>query len=349
MKTLACEMCNSTNVLKKDGVYICQSCGTKYSVEEARKMMVDGLVEVVGTVEIDSSKELTNLYQIARRAKNDDNSENAQKYYDMILVKDPNNWEANFYVVYFKAMSCKVAEIWNAANSISNSIDTVLQLVKENVTDLNEQRDVIEELYLRLSIISNMLYVGATNHYEGIDESIKYSYIQEYVNNAAAATDIMYIAGDQIEAIFDDIYGGLCATAWEKGIEMHNGYIKLLQDKVANKQVILNYVEKVKKYNSTYQVPFVDTSSGGCYIATVVYGSYDCSQVWTLRRFRDNILDKTWYGRGFIYIYYAISPILVKWFGNMNLFKIVWQLPLDILVNKLQSKGIKDTPYYDKY
>ncbi len=28
----------------------------------------------------------------------------------------------------------------------------------------------------------------------------------------------------------------------------------------------------------------------GCYIATCVYGSYDCPEVWTLRRFRDDVL-----------------------------------------------------------
>ena len=39
---------------------------------------------------------------------------------------------------------------------------------------------------------------------------------------------------------------------------------------------------------------------GGCYIATCVYGSYDCPEVWTLRRYRDYTLDLTWYGRTFI-------------------------------------------------
>ena len=42
--------------------------------------------------------------------------------------------------------------------------------------------------------------------------------------------------------------------------------------------------------------------SDGCYVATAVYGSYDCPQVWTLRRFRDNALAKTWYGRACIRI-----------------------------------------------
>ena len=41
MKQLTCEMCGGTDLLKQDGVFVCQSCGTKYSVEEAKKLMVD--------------------------------------------------------------------------------------------------------------------------------------------------------------------------------------------------------------------------------------------------------------------------------------------------------------------
>ena len=81
MKQLTCEMCGSTDLVKQDGVFVCQSCGTKYSVEEAKKMMVEGTVDVSGsTVKIDTSDELENLYQIARRAKNEKNAENAAKY-----------------------------------------------------------------------------------------------------------------------------------------------------------------------------------------------------------------------------------------------------------------------------
>ena len=55
---------------------------------------------------------------------------------------------------------------------------------------------------------------------------------------------------------------------------------------------------------SSYSYPRSYSSSssdccGGCYVATCVYGSYDCPQVWTLRRFRDDTLGSTWYGRAF--------------------------------------------------
>lgn len=88
-------------------------------------------------------------------------------------------------------------------------------------------------------------------------------------------------------------------------------------------------------------------SSGGCYIATCVYGSYDCPPVWTLRRYRDDILAKTAVGRAFIKTYYAISPKLVKWFGNTSWFKKMWKAPLDRLVSRLNNSGIENTSYKD--
>ena len=96
------------------------------------------------------------------------------------------------------------------------------------------------------------------------------------------------------------------------------------------------------------QAPETKPKAGGCYVATCVYGSYNCPEVWTLRRYRDNNLASTWYGRLFIRTYYAISPTLVKRFGNTNWFKRICKGRLDRMVSKLRAKGIEDTPYEDK-
>ena len=50
--------------------------------------------------------------------------------------------------------------------------------------------------------------------------------------------------------------------------------------------------EKAEKNKITNSQTTVATNSnsgntGGCYVATCIYGSYDCPQVWTLRRYRD--------------------------------------------------------------
>lgn len=86
----------------------------------------------------------------------------------------------------------------------------------------------------------------------------------------------------------------------------------------------------------------------GCYVATAVYGSYDCPEVWTLRRFRDYNLATTFFGRLFIMLYYAISPTLVKWFGDTKWFKRMWKSALDKMVENLKQKGYESTPYEDK-
>lgn len=109
-------------------------------------------------------------------------------------------------------------------------------------------------------------------------------------------------------------------------------------------EAIIKGKAKTKKKSSQ-----TSNNNSGCYIATAVYGSYDCPEVWTLRRYRDDVLDNTKCGRLFIRGYYAISPTLVKWFGKTNWFKKTLISPLNRFVNKLNKNGIANTPYKDKY
>lgn len=93
---------------------------------------------------------------------------------------------------------------------------------------------------------------------------------------------------------------------------------------------------------------YKNTNDEGCYVATCVYGSYDCPEVWTLRRFRDNTLAASRLGRAFIKLYYAVSPTIVKKYGKTTWFKQFWKSILDKLVHRLNRKGVEDTPYKDR-
>ena len=114
-------------------------------------------------------------------------------------------------------------------------------------------------------------------------------------------------------------------------------YAQLILEIDPNNVEAKGYLTRVTKENS----------SKGCYIATAVYGSYDCPQVWTLRRYRDNRLSKTWYGRFFISMYYSVSPMLVKLIGDKRWFKKICKLRLDRFVRKLKEEGVPDTSYQD--
>lgn len=156
MQKMQCEMCGSTDIIKQDGVYVCQYCGCKYTPEEAKKLL--------GTVRIDNTERLANLYQLARRAKDENNTTLAAKYYNQIVVENPNDWEAVFYSTYYTAMGCKIAEITTAATTITNNFPTVFKLIAENVQE-EKRSDIYVEISTRISTLSQILENAAVEHY----------------------------------------------------------------------------------------------------------------------------------------------------------------------------------------
>ena len=87
-----------------------------------------------------------------------------------------------------------------------------------------------------------------------------------------------------------------------------------------------------KKVGSTIS----SATGGGCYIATMAYGDYNHPQVMILREFRDENLKSTVLGRSFIYIYYAISPHLVKLLKNQKYINKIIRKILDQFIKRLK-------------
>jgi hypothetical protein len=169
MKAIVCEMCNSNDVIKQDGLYVCQCCGTKYSPEEAKKLLVElsGTVDVSGsTVKIDHSGLADNYLLLARRAAEEGNDEKAAKYYELLAVNRPNSWEANFYSVYHQACMCEADQIADAAYKVANSIPNTLRLIRSEVPEA-DQKEAYTEVAENVSTLREELYRQAAEHYLG--------------------------------------------------------------------------------------------------------------------------------------------------------------------------------------
>lgn len=213
MKRLTCEMCGSTDLIKQDGVFVCQTCGCKYSIEEAKKMMVEGTVDVSGsTVKVDNERKIENLRTLADRAKAEGDTETAAKYFEELLKEDPNNWEANFYTIYYAAHNIKIAQIGSAANRVSNIIDTVFGLIKETLATQEEQNAAKEEVAGAVLNFASYLIPNATNHLGDSLESM-----HEALENWMVPIGLMCLhLGDSVIKYFEDyemaekIYGVVC-------------------------------------------------------------------------------------------------------------------------------------------
>ena len=90
MKAIKCEMCDSTEVVKDGDYFVCQNCGTKYTLETAKNMMFSG--EVV----VDNTASLDNYLNLAVNAFDSKNYSLAESYCNKYLEIDDSNskiWE----------------------------------------------------------------------------------------------------------------------------------------------------------------------------------------------------------------------------------------------------------------
>lgn len=319
----------------------------------------------------DNSTKLANLYERARKSLEVDDLEHAAEYYKQILDVVPSDWEAYFYSYLGEFPTFTNAQAGSVAEKLGNTIPPAYDMALQNCD--------IEEATKRVKIISEktsdrLVGIAATGasllrQYEGGNilspagkvHSDMYRNIRPTAVNTIANCVVAYAPIEvKLEELLNDdkIDKNICKECLL--------YIRRARYQIANMQfepsagvkeylikaeLIHEYAQKINDLDPSFEVPSVESktnSSGGCYVATCVYGSYDCPQVWTLRRYRDNTLASTWYGRAFIHTYYAISPTIVKWFGSTQWFKKLWRNKLDRMVSNLQSSGVDDTPYQDR-
>lgn len=368
MKALQCEMCGSQDLVKDSGVFVCQSCGTKYSVEEAKKMMIEGTVDVKGTVKVDKSQDAKNLVQLAKDAIESVNGEEAYSYANRALETDPSNADAWFIKMKAAGLiatlgDLKVLDVINAgkkAIELSNKElekEVYVYYLTKCLNDLQfcmtqlQDTQTMKELYEANCQLSPFSATEKTLQCDSVLGMIL-TQVDTVVKLRAMVPESFVSSDEDITHLVGEV-----AKQWVYYTNAVNSRFNVYgtninDETVAKYREVLSDIKKglpEEKQDVIGEEAISNPSSGPCYVATAVYGSYDCPEVWTLRRFRDFTLNETWYGRLFIRVYYAISPTFVKHFGNVKVFKSQGKRILDKWVVRLNNKGYTNTPYKDKY
>lgn len=180
MQAIKCELCGSTDIMKKDGFFQCQNCGTKYTIEEARKML--------GVVKIDKSEDIDNLLTLARRFFDENNYTESEKYYELALRETPNNWEASFFRAYCHALVTGTTNVDESLNSITNGTTTSLKLIYEYLGETKQP----QALAIVVRLVSRYIYAL----FEYIDQASDFDRHQKQL-----AGDKMISLLDQCEQI----------------------------------------------------------------------------------------------------------------------------------------------------
>lgn len=325
------------------------------------------LQEVIKKVEILNAPKIENYIKLAKRSFKDSQYAEAYDYYNKALELDPDNWEAIYKKGLCGAWQSSLANfrIGEAVKAAKNALH-VIKTYSLTQIDPGELKLQFASDITRIAV---KLGNWAANHYNQYWESENAA--SEYWDRLDQCTQaLLYVSGllnDQITdknhvaqdvkiQILKKIVIWCCEICEYR--KYKSGYLNgnptytktWIKLEYRNKTVQLynECVQKIKEYDSAY-VPMriKQKEPASCYVATAVYGSYDCPPVWTLRRFRDGILAHTWHGRLFIKFYYAASPKILNLFGKTACFNRYCKMALDQLVGKLNAKGISDSFYND--
>ena len=428
MKQLTCEVCGGNDLLKQDGVFVCQSCGCKYSADEVKKLMV----QISEPVKVEGIENFDQILNNANTFLELGQIENANKLFVQLTEKYPSRYEGWWGVVTtripnflgeqttsYNYLECDtyISKCYDTAKkfcplselpAIESKVQAYLESVERRKDFEDEQKQIErQEILNKKALCEKNLEVVVQNpnlldgyyiwkdinidckEYNGfrIINNTLYQFCYNAIGDNLRLGEVLKVKEDgtvilgPIKEIYRTINGsGFCFNKKYDGTPITSkcygvfGFVDKIECGTNEKQFYFIWSDgwnnkKSEAYrmdsppasefwahrNPSYDFSKLQKifdqvfkSKAGCYIATSVYGSYDCPEVWTLRRFRDYTLSQTWYGRAFIKTYYTISPILVKWFGNTTWFQNFWKNKLDRMVCNLKNKGFEDKPYDDR-
>ena len=340
----------------------CPSCGADVEMDDSRdfgfctycgtKVMQDKMVvEHRGNVKIDNSEYVQKFLQNARRAKQKEDWEETEKYYNLVEQNDPTNIEAIFYSSYGKAKMSLIEKDIFKREQCFKVLTNCVSIIDDNYSlekaDKEEKiiKEIAEDVFKMIS--GGFVFTEWKNQYGGVERTTKDKTYQLFIALAVTFEESIrnIIAKDNRKYLHEILireFTLLCRVDYINTNAKERYRIRIIKEH-----------EEIQKIDPTHVVPEADsikigTKNEGCYVATAVYGSYDCPQVWTLRRYRDMKLSATWQGRLFIKTYYAVSPTIVKWFGETEWFNRMWRGKLDRMVERLRAEGFESTPYEDR-
>lgn len=224
---------------------------------------------------------------LARRAREDKNTEDAKKYYDMVRSEDPENVEAKFYYSYYKLLGCTNGQAAGEFVTFCNGLSSTISMIIDSDMEIREK----DKFFVNIGNCLKQAYELAKNAnatinggqggtifraYQGAVDTIfskltkafpgettiiksaflikcTFYYVDgelEFRNKEVAQR---FELGDLIEATFpnDKFMISEAVSHWKYCIQQGQDWPGVVEDET----LITKYAEKIKKYDPNYVVP----------------------------------------------------------------------------------------------
>lgn len=234
---------------------------------------------------------------------------------------------------------------------VSERIDDGMPIIREYVNE-KPKRERLKPVKKEIDYIHNRINNLPTKATPSIAETFvtacraKLNLIKDKLGNA----DADYL---EISDLVVNVTIGMCIAylnaavvssnelpPYQKGAYLRGmlAKIKPVFDRIGQLDMTYSIRSKYNELGTKLGLKQSTTSTGGCYIATMVYGSYNAPEVMILQKFRDEVLQRLWIGRKFINLYYNYSPSFVKKTKHLKTMHVILKSILDPFINYLKAK-----------
>ena len=193
--------------------------------------------------------------KLARTAREEGNTEDAKRYYDMVRTDDPENGEAKFFFAFYSLYEGKNGEIPKRFSNLCGGLKSSIKLVKESDADEAEKLSIISAILNAFipETWSENRYMNNKNHETKVGDSyVKVFEQSQIVSVSKEGMATLKDIGDYVASIYSSSSEGmnLAVKAWKE-------YVSLAQKwyAYAPKGDAEAYAAKIQKVDPSYELP----------------------------------------------------------------------------------------------
>ena len=193
MKGIICEICGGTELVKTDGMFVCQQCGAKYDIDEVKKMLSISN----NTTQLEQSQPATdasqNYIELAYNAFNSSNNSEAIEFANKVLAINPKNPDAWLIKANATAWSSTTNDF-----KISESIDYWINAI----TNVEEERflDFSDAISSEAIEVTKALYQLRAKHFGEYPSQSSHDLLESFIDDRGVLLQLMFL---QIDGYFD--------------------------------------------------------------------------------------------------------------------------------------------------
>lgn len=203
--------------------------------------------------------EKNKILVLARRAREADDAENAKKYYEQLLLDNPNDWEAVFYAQYYTFFSSKVIHAHIQADLMRKAAKNSINVICDSSMLMDEKVAAVKVLEKDMFEFWQHVISSVSDMYDAMD-------LSDIKSARSDAFGILFDVSDILEQKLSSSkeINEICVKFWKEAVLNTNLYDFYFASEY--KEIAMQHIPMIIKYDPTYIPPKKKKrKTGGCF------------------------------------------------------------------------------------